>query len=66
MDEKGNLLSIQEVREHLRKGLPLVLNKEANWNNKEQTTKEDYLDNYMLLRGKCPLSHYQFQEGKVE
>jgi Transglutaminase-like superfamily. len=59
MDEKGNLLSIQEVREHLRKGLPLVLNKEANWNNKEQTTKEDYLDNYMaknLYYLSCTLS----------
>lgn len=47
MDEKGDLLSIQEVRERLRKGMPLKLNKEANWNNKEQITKEYYLDNYM-------------------
>lgn len=47
MDENGTMLSIQEVRERLRKGLPLILNKEANWNNKKQTTKDEYLDNYM-------------------
>lgn len=47
MDENGNLLSIQEVRERLYNGRPLVLNEEANWNNKRKTVKEDYLDNYM-------------------
>lgn len=47
MDEKGTLLSIQEVRERLRDGRPLVLNKEANWNNRSKPTKETYLENYM-------------------
>lgn len=47
MDENGTLLSIQEVRERLRNGQPLVLNEEANWNNKSKQTKEEYLENYM-------------------
>ena len=47
MDENGTMLSIPEVRERMRTGLPLVLNKEANWNNKQKTTKEEYLDSYM-------------------
>ncbi len=47
MDENGNLLGIAEVRERLRKNLPLVLNEDANWNNKEKQTKESYLDSYM-------------------
>lgn len=47
MDNKGNLLGLQEVRERLVSGKPLKLNKEANWNNKEKQTKENYLDNYM-------------------
>lgn len=46
MDKKGRLLSIAEVREALRKGQTLVLNEDANWNNKKQT-KEHYLDYYM-------------------
>lgn len=44
---KMKMLSIQEIRERLRKGMPLVLNKEANWNNEKQTSKDEYLDNYM-------------------
>ena len=59
MDEKGNLLGIQEVRERLIKGQPLVLNADANWNRKILQTKKDYLDNYMaknLYRLQCPLS----------
>lgn len=46
-DDKGMLLSIQEVRERLRKNLPLVLNDDANWNHKSKQTKEYYLDYYM-------------------
>ena len=45
-DENGNLLSIEEVRERLIDGRPLVLNEDANW-NKEKKTKEWYLDYYM-------------------
>lgn len=47
MNEKGELLSIQEVRERLVLNKPLILNPDANWNNKSTATKEDYLYNYM-------------------
>ena len=40
MDENGTMLSIPEVRERMRTGLPLVLNKEANWNNKQKPLKK--------------------------
>lgn len=46
-DENGLLLGIAEVRERLKKNLPLILNKEANWNYKSPQTKEKYLDAYM-------------------
>jgi len=46
-DDKGNLLSIEEVRAKLILGEPLVLNDNANWNNKQKETKEHYLDYYM-------------------
>lgn len=58
MNEKGELLSIQEVRERLVADKPLLLNPDANWNNKSSATKEDYLYNYMaknLYRFECPL-----------
>jgi transglutaminase-like putative cysteine protease len=58
MDEKGELLSIQEVRERLVSDKPLILNPDANWNNKSTATKEGYLFNYMaknLYRLECPL-----------
>lgn len=47
MDEKGGLLGIQEVRQRLIKGMPLVLNADANWNRKSLQTKEYYLQTYM-------------------
>lgn len=72
-DETGNLLSIAEVRERLRKDEPLILNKDANWNNQNQQTKEYYLDTYMaknLYYVICPLrSEYNAetkQEGKKD
>ena len=46
-DEQGRLLSVREVRERLRAGLPVQVNEEANWNNQKQTTTEDYLYEYM-------------------
>lgn len=46
-DDKGNLLSIEEVRSRLIANQPLVLNEDANWNNKKTYTKEYYLDYYM-------------------
>lgn len=47
MNEKGELLSVQEVRERLINDQPLILNPDANWNHKSSTLKEDYLYNYM-------------------
>jgi hypothetical protein len=47
MNEKGELLSIAEVRDRLVNNKPLILNPEANWNHIESVTKEDYLYNYM-------------------
>ena len=68
MDEKGNLLGIQEVRERLVKGLPLVLNADANWNRENLQTKENYLYNYMaknLYRLQTPLnSEYNTETWK--
>ena len=46
-DENDNFLSIAEVRERLINNKPLVLNKDANWNNEDLQTKEEYLDSYM-------------------
>lgn len=46
-DEKGNLLSIEEVRSRLIDNSSLVLNDDANWNNEKKQTKAHYLDNYM-------------------
>lgn len=55
-DENGQLLGISEVRERLRANRPLKLNKEANWNNLNQLTKEGYLDEYMSKNLYCFLS----------
>ena len=72
MDEKGNLLGIQEVRERLIKDKPLIINADANWNRENLQTKTHYLDYYMaknLYRLKCPLSsEYNtetWEKGKV-
>ncbi len=47
-DAKGNLLNIEEVRERLVKGGDdLLLNQDANRNNQNKETKEDYLGYYM-------------------
>ena len=46
-DESGNPLSIQEVRECLRKDIPVMLNEDANWNNRSKTTAQSYLYSYM-------------------
>lgn len=59
MDEKGVLLSVEEVRERLINGKPLLLNPGANWNNAEPTEAREYLYNYMaknLYRLECPVS----------
>ena len=68
MDEKGNLLGIEEVRFRLINNQPLILNPDANWNRKQSTTIEDYLYTYMtknLFRFCCPLdSKYNCEEIK--
>ena len=46
-DENGIFLGIEEVRERLISDKPLILNEDANWNNKIKQTKESYLMNYM-------------------
>lgn len=59
MDEKGVLLSVEEVRERLINGKPLLLNPGANWNNAEPTEAQEYLRHYMaknLYRLECPVS----------
>ncbi|MCK9422094.1 MAG: transglutaminase domain-containing protein [Bacteroidales bacterium] len=47
MNEKGELLSIAEVRKRLIESKPLILNPEANWNHRMSITKEGYLYSYM-------------------
>lgn len=68
-DEKGNFLSIQEVRERLTDNKPLVLNEDANWNNIQKQTKEHYLEHYMaknLYRLQCnAISRYDSENYNV-
>lgn len=47
MNEKGELLSIEEVRERLINDQPLIINPDANWNRKFSEEIDDYLYNYM-------------------
>jgi hypothetical protein len=59
MNEKGELLSIQEVRERIINNEPLILNPDANWNHKSSETKDYYLGYYMaknLYRLECSAS----------
>ena len=59
MNEKGELLSIEEVRELIISGKPMILNPDANWNRQSSITKENYLYNYMaknLYRIECLFS----------
>ncbi|UXE68693.1 MAG: hypothetical protein KA713_09040 [Chryseotalea sp. WA131a] len=59
MNEKGDLLSIEEVRERIVNDKPLILNPEANWNHKVSKTKEEYLYQYMaknLYRMECAIA----------
>jgi Transglutaminase-like superfamily len=59
MNGKGELLSIEEVRNSIISGQPLILNPGANWNNKVSKTTEDYLYHYMaknLYILQCPVN----------
>lgn len=70
MDEKGTLLSIEEVRERLINGKPMILNPGANWNNVEPCVASNYLYSYMaknLYRLECPVSsEYNYETGLLE
>ncbi|OFY89497.1 MAG: hypothetical protein A3K10_11315 [Bacteroidetes bacterium RIFCSPLOWO2_12_FULL_31_6] len=70
MNEKGELLSIEEVRERIINEQPLILNPDANWNRRASVTKEEYLYNYMaknLYMFECPLnSEYDIETQKEE
>lgn len=72
MNEKGELLSIEEVRNRIINNKPVLVNPDANWNHKSSVLKEEYLFNYMaknLYRIQCPIdSKYDYetwQKGKV-
>jgi hypothetical protein len=59
MNDQGEMLSIEEVRERLINDKPLILNPEANVNNKIPVVKSNYLYNYMaknLYMLECPVS----------
>ena len=69
LNEKGDLLSIEEVRDRIIHDKPIILNPEANWNHKMSVTKQDYLYQYMaknLYRMECPLeSKYDYETWKT-
>jgi hypothetical protein len=47
MNEKGELLSIQEVRERVINGKQVIINPDANWNREQSQNIGNYLYNYM-------------------
>jgi hypothetical protein len=65
MNEKGEMLSIAEVRERIIDGRPLILNPDANWNHKSSQTKEHYLYYYMA-KNLYMLSCYANSEYNTE
>jgi hypothetical protein len=72
MNEEGEPLSIEEVRERLVTNRRLILNPDANRNHAASQTKADYLENYMaknLYKLECPVgSEYNYEtreKGKV-
>ncbi|MBK9718340.1 MAG: transglutaminase domain-containing protein [Saprospiraceae bacterium] len=59
MNEHGELLSIEEVRTRIIQNQTLIINPDANWNNRNLQTKEYYLMNYMaknLYLLECPVN----------
>lgn len=65
LNENGELLSIEEVRTRIIQNKPLIINPDANWNNRNLQTKEYYLLNYMaknLYILECPVvSEYNME-----
>ena len=69
MNEKGDLLSMEEVRERIINDRPLILSPEANWNHKASETKDYYLYYYMaknLYLLQCPISSEYDTETRQE
>jgi len=59
MNEKGELLGIEEVRQRIIDNKPLIISPDANWNHRASETKEHYLSYYMaknLYRLECPVN----------
>ena len=59
MNEKGDLLSIEEVRQRIIDNSPLIISPDANWNHQSSETKEHYLFYYMaknLYRLECAIN----------
>lgn len=46
-DDKGVMLHPGEVRYRMQHDLPVILNKDANWNNRFPESQENYIDYYM-------------------
>ncbi len=46
-DENGLMLHPGEVRERIINNQYIAINEDANWNNKEEYNKEEYIDDYM-------------------
>ncbi len=72
MNETGELLSIEEVRERLIAGKTLLINPDANWNHKSSQNEKYYLEYYMaknLYMLECPVnSEYNMEtreDGKT-
>lgn len=67
-DEKGNFLSIEEVREKIISGDALFVNENANWNNRSFIDANHYLYEYMaknLYRIECPIrSEFDLESPK--
>lgn len=69
MNEKGSLLSIEEVRQRIINEEPLIISPDANWNHQQSETKQYYLFYYMaknLYRLECPVnSVYDAETGQA-
>jgi hypothetical protein len=69
MNEKGELLGVEEVRRRLVAHQPLIVNPDANWNHRSAVTKEYYLDYYMsknLYRLICPVNSTYNLETRIQ
>lgn len=69
MNEAGELLSVEEVRDRIINNKPLIVNPDANWNHKESVVKEYYLYQYMaknLYKFSCPVSSEYNTETKSD